>query len=130
MGAAQPRTARPFVVWSGLRSSSSAGSSQPCRTPTTHDASRKLAGSLRTATTQPSDFLPRCLLAGGTVASSLVHADCRTVFTPGPSGCYSKWTLIHHRHFCTVTSNLLFALAVIPYQENCTTCYSRTGHSE
>src|SRR4029434_9957566 len=108
MGAAQPRTARPFVVWSGLRSSSSAGSSQPCKTPTTHDASGKLAGSLKTAIIQPSDFSPRCLLEGGTVASGLVHADWRTVSSRGPSGCSMDIdtlpTLLHsslyvHCHF-------------------------------
>src|SRR4029434_9580078 len=86
MGAAQPRTARPYVVWSGLLRSSSAGSSQPCRTPTTHDASGKLAGSLKTATTQTSDFSPRCVLEGGTVASGLEHADLRTVSYRRPSG--------------------------------------------
>src|SRR4029434_9757272 len=101
MRAAQPRTARPFVVWSGLRSSSSAESSQPCRTPTTHDASGKLAGSEKTATTQPSDFLPHCLLEGGTVASGLAHADWRTVSSREPSGCYMDIDKIGRAHVCT-----------------------------
>ena len=37
-------TAKDRKVWSGLLSSSSAGDSQPCRTPTTHEASEKLTG--------------------------------------------------------------------------------------
>src|SRR4029434_9722330 len=41
----------------------------------------------RTLSRQPSDFLPRCLLEGGTAASGLVQADWSTAFNPGPSAC-------------------------------------------
>ena len=44
-GKAQTGAARLYVVRSGLLSSSLAGCSLPYRTPTTHDASGKLAGS-------------------------------------------------------------------------------------
>ena len=43
MDSAETGTARPYVVWSVLLSSSLAGSSQPYRTPTTHVASGKQA---------------------------------------------------------------------------------------
>src|SRR4029434_8347410 len=99
MGAAHPRTARSYVVWSGLRSSSSAGSSQPCKTHTT-----------------------RCLRKAGRILKDYYHPAFR-LFTPLPSGrryriirsrtrrlenSFSPRAirllnghLTHYRHFCT-----------------------------
>ena len=53
MGAAQTGTARPYVVWSGL--SSSAGSSLPYRTLTTHR--RPKAGRIETLGSQVAERL-------------------------------------------------------------------------
>src|SRR4029434_1705832 len=97
MGAAQPRAARSYVVWSGLLSSSSAGDSQPCRTPTTHDAFRKAyrISGFKTVTTHPTDFLLRCHLASDTGTFCLEHVDWRTVSLHQAS----QWTVIHSHHF-------------------------------
>ena len=52
----------------------------------THDASGKLAGSLKTATIHPLDFFPLCLLVGVTEVFDLAPVDWRAVSFQGPSG--------------------------------------------